>query len=299
MPYADLTDARCYFEIEGAGEPLVLVPGLGRDGTSWDGVVEVLASRFTVIRPDNRGIGRSRCKRQPRRVRDYAADLLELLDHLQIERTHLLGLSLGGIIAQRFAVDHPSRVSRLVLLSCAQGFGPYLREMTGVIARGLRFPPKPSVLQTVELLSTSPVHLDANPTFVRDKLKNRRRSPISPGAVLRQLRALGASRFEEGEYQIDVPTLVIAGEFDALIPHCYAQRMAEMIPRSEYVVLPGVGHNPITEAPGQVLPRIVAFLHEREGAEGRRTRHRTPLTTPRRLSQTTTPPALEIGGPAS
>ncbi|MEX0742701.1 MAG: alpha/beta hydrolase, partial [Phycisphaeraceae bacterium] len=124
MAWANLTDTRCYYELLGQGEALVLIPGLGALCRADDPDALELANDFTLVCPELRGIGRSRVKRTPTTLADYCSDLVELLDHLQVERAHVMGLSLGGIIAQRFAVDHPGRVNRLVLVSCAHRFGP-------------------------------------------------------------------------------------------------------------------------------------------------------------------------------
>src|SRR5687768_5260871 len=113
--FADLTDVRCYYELLGTGDPLLLIPGLGATCALWDGVTSDLSKSFSLILFDNRGIGRSVAKRAPQTLTDFAVDIVELMDHLQLKRAHVLGLSLGGIVAQQLAVDHPSRVDRLVL----------------------------------------------------------------------------------------------------------------------------------------------------------------------------------------
>ena len=135
MPFADLTDVRCYYDLLGAGDPVLLIPGLGTTCAMWDGVTEELSKSFTLIVLDNRGLGKSVAKRPPQSLADFAIDLVELLDHLQLERAHVVGLSLGGIIAQQLALDHPSRVDRLVLISCTNRFGPYLLEVAKLLAQ--------------------------------------------------------------------------------------------------------------------------------------------------------------------
>src|SRR4051795_6753537 len=137
MAWAELSDVRCYYELLGEGPPLVLIPGLGGHCRVWDSMAPQLAKHFTLVLIDNRGLGRSRARRKPRTLADYSTDIAELLDELQLDRAHVLGLSLGGIIAQRFAIDHPSRVDRLVLVSCADRFSPYLRQMAMMLKHAL------------------------------------------------------------------------------------------------------------------------------------------------------------------
>jgi hypothetical protein len=115
-------------------------------------------------------------------------------------------------------------------------------------------------VQTMELLGTSPKHYDANPDLVRNKLALQRTCGISRAAVVRQLQCLHASEMDACDYTITPPTLVIAGQHDALIPSCYAEQMAACIPGSEFWVVPHGGHNPAAEFPDVVLPRIVEFL---------------------------------------
>ena len=99
MPLAELTDVGMYYEITGEGDPVLLIPGLGATCRMWDSVVPELAARFTVIAPDNRDVGKSIGKRKPRTMSNFAADLIELLDRLQLDRVHVIGISLGGVIA--------------------------------------------------------------------------------------------------------------------------------------------------------------------------------------------------------
>src|SRR5215217_6309557 len=124
MAWAELTDCRCYYELVGEGEPLLLIPGLGGTCRLWDPVLPELARHFTLILLDNRNVGRSvsKGKRPATTLAHNASDLVELLDALQLDRTHVMGVSLGGVIAQRMAVDHASRVDRLVLVSCTDRF---------------------------------------------------------------------------------------------------------------------------------------------------------------------------------
>jgi len=270
MPYAELTDVRSYYELIGEGPPLVLIPGLGCTCRVWDTIAPELAADFSLILMDNRGIGRSKARRKPRSLADYSADFAELLDKLQLDRAHVLGLSLGGIMAQRFAVDHPSRVDRLVLVSCTHRFTAYLLRMAALLGHSLRRFPRKVFVQTMELLGTAPLFLDANVEEIDRQVKLRCREGLHARAMGTQLRCLLRSEVEPDQYRITNPTLVVAGEHDALIPNCYARLMAQLIPGSRFVVIPGAGHNPMVEVPDKVLPLITRFLRGQsdEGADG-------------------------------
>jgi 3-oxoadipate enol-lactonase len=269
MPFAELTDVRCYYELLGSGEAILLIPGLGTTCTLWDCIVNELGDRFSLIMPDCRCVGRSIQKRAPQMLSDFAVDLLELLDHLQLDRAHVMGLSLGGIIAQQFAIDHPSRVDRLVLISCTNRFGPYLSEMASLIGHALRYFPPDVFQRTVGLLGTAPEYLDSHPEMIDEKITSAREMGVARSGIARQLRCLICSDIADKQtYRITAPTLVIAGDQDFLIPACYAKKMADQIPGSEFVLIPGCGHNPLTEMPEEVVPRIRDFLsrsrHEKQ-----------------------------------
>ena len=267
MAWAELSDVRCYYELHGEGEPLLLIPGLGGTCRLWDPIAPQLANDFSLILIDNRGIGRSVPRRKLRTLSDYSSDIAELLDTLQLDRAHVLGLSLGGIIAQRFAIDHPSRVDRLVLVSCADRFTAYLMRITALLGHSLRRFPRRMFVQMMELLCTAPLYLDANIGLIDREADERVRNGPPARALGNQLRALLRSEVDPADYRIEPPTLVVAGEHDALIPNCYARLMAEKIPGSQFVLVPGAGHNPMSEVPDTVLPLITRFLKTGEAGE--------------------------------
>ena len=275
--FADLTDVRCYYELLGTGDPLLLIPGLGATCSLWDGVTSDLSESFSLILLDNRGLGRSIPKRPAQTLGDLAVDVVELMDHLQLERAHVMGLSLGGVLAQQLAIDHPSRVDRLVLVSCSNRFGPYLFEMAKLIAQALRHFPPQLFRRTIELLGTAPEYFDAHADEIDRKIATECELGIPRAAVGRQLRCLGCRDLAEAqEYRITAPTLVVAGEQDMLIPACYGRQMARQIPGSEFLLVRGCGHNPFTEKPELVVPRVVEFL-TRSRAGDRRDSERAQL----------------------
>jgi pimeloyl-ACP methyl ester carboxylesterase len=264
MAWAELTDCRAYYEVIGEGEPLLLIPGLGATCRLWDPIVPELARHFTLIMLDNRGMGLSKPKRKPRSLADYSTDYAELLDYLNVDQTHVLGLSLGGIAAQRFAVDHPQRIKRLILMSCTDRFSPYLLQITQLLGHSLRWFPRMLFLQTMELLATAPLYLDEHADEINRMLKEKCVDPVPKSAMATQLRCLLRSELEPDDYRITAPTLVVAGQYDALIPSCYAKIMADKIAGSQFVLLKGAGHNPLTEMPDVSLPVVVKFLHDGE-----------------------------------
>jgi 3-oxoadipate enol-lactonase len=264
MPLAELTDTTLYYELAGDGDPVLLIPGLGATCRSWDPIATELAEKFSLILPDNRDIGQSTGKRKPHCLSDFAADLLQLLDLLQVQRAHVIGLSLGGVIAQTLAVEHPSRVNKLVLISTAHRFGPYVRDISTLLGNSLYRMPYAMFQRTIELLGTAPAYYDSHADSIDERLKIARRHRAPRAAVVRQLRCLAVSEVDEPYYRILAPTLVLAGEYDAMIPNCYGKRMADAIPGSEFHILQGCGHNAVEEMPQVVRPMIEEFLLRKE-----------------------------------
>ncbi len=265
MAWADLSDVRLYYEIIGEGEPLLLIPGLGATCRLWDPVIPDLARHFTLILLDNRDVGRSvRKARKPAPTLSYlASDVAELMDELQLDRAHVMGVALGGAIAQRFAQEHSNRLDKLVLVSCTDKFSPYLWQIAGLLGQTLRRLPKEAFVRMMEVLGTAPEYLDENAELCEQRAVAKARLKIPARAIGNQLKALARSELGENNEIITAPTLVIAGEFDAIIPSCYAKQMADKIPGSRYVLIRGAGHNPLADFPERAAPRVVQFLKSR------------------------------------
>jgi pimeloyl-ACP methyl ester carboxylesterase len=263
MAVADLSDVRCFYELLGHGEPLLLIPGLGVTSRIWDAVVPELSQHFSLILFDNRGVGQSQAKRHPSRISNFSSDIIELLDYLQVERTHVLGLSLGGVIALRLAADHPQRIDHLVLTSCTDRFTPYLRQVAMLLGRTLGPLRSDAFARTVEVLGSSPTFLDADPEMIEERVRQKREQKVPARAIGRQLRCLAASEIDLERDPITAPTLVLAGEQDLLIPSCYGRSLSNRIARSRFMLVPSAGHNPLVECPDAVLPQIIDFLKTR------------------------------------
>ena len=121
MPFAHANNAELYYEEQGSGEPLLLIQGLGGTHTAWLLQVRSFRKRYRVITYDSRGLGLSRDGEEPYSMRSLAADAVALLDCLDIASSHVLGLALGGMVAQEVAINYPERVRKLVLVATSPG----------------------------------------------------------------------------------------------------------------------------------------------------------------------------------
>lgn len=266
MPTVRLTDCQCYYELTSAtraGDGVVLlISGLGATCRTWDPIAPDLAARRWVLAADNRGMGRSAAIRTPEVINDYAADLVELLDHLQIDRADVVGLSLGGVIAQRLAADHPQRVRRLVLMSTAGRFSPYLRQNLHLLSLTLRRFSRVQFARTLELMSAAPPSVDADPDRIERKARENMARGASRRAIATQLRCVAASRPPDADRPVRASTLVLSGRYDGIIPDCYGRQLADGLPDARFELLPEAGHNPLVECPQRVCELIEEFLDE-------------------------------------
>ena len=254
-----------YYELHGEGPPLVLVMGIGYDSSLWTlAQVPVLSTQFQVILVDNRDAGRSSKARHPYTIADMADDLAGLLDALGIQRTHLLGLSMGGMIALEFALRHGDRLDRLVLTGT--GAAPArsavdpiqiwswvkANDPTGEVFGGQQF---------VSLFSTAFLR---NHDAVRDtaELLASNPYPMSPEAYGRQADAYRQFDALDRLAAITAPTLVVVGEQDLLTPPWIAREVAEAIPGARFEVIRGDGSSHLVpiECPDEFNRLVLNFL---------------------------------------
>lgn len=242
MPLLTLNDGgQLYYEMEGAGPPLLLVPGLGGLASFWQPHVGPLAERFTVVLHDHRGTGRSSIQRIEHSVGQMADDLLQLMDHLGLDRAHVMGHSTGGAIGQTLALDHPSRLDRLVLSGTWAGADAYFQRLFDVRADILRRLGPAAYLRASELFlmptfwhghETEPEVTDAEAA---------RRIP-DPKVVLRRIAAIQRFDRRSDVHRITAPTLVIGARDDAVTPPHLSEELGRLIPGAITIILPRGGH---------------------------------------------------------
>jgi pimeloyl-ACP methyl ester carboxylesterase len=271
------------YEEQGAGEPLLLVMGLGGQLIDWPlPFVERLADAgFRVIRFDNRDIGLSTeidappptrgqlfkavALRRPLPsaylLRDMAADAVGLLDALDVGRAHVVGMSMGGMISQQIAIDFPERVASLVSVMSTTGNRRVGQPTPKVVRKSMRRP-DPSidnaVEQSVELFSEI-----CGPTFDAAEFRELAAASVErsyrPDGTARQLAAIIASGDRTADLQrLDVPTLVIHGLVDPLVRPSGGIATARAIPGSRLLMFNDMGHDLPRTRHGEIVDAIVA-----------------------------------------
>ena len=248
--------------LEGDGETVTLIHGVGADLESWDGVAAALGDGYRTLRYDLRGHGASEKVRGPYSLDDFVDDLVALLDSLDIEKTHVVGFSLGGLIAQAFALAHPGRLGRLVLVSTVAGRTPEERAKVQARARQLADEGAPSHVEASLSRWFTDGFLEANRDIVQKRLE--RSLANDPHCYAAAYRVLAESDLADRLHEVSVPTLVMTGEHDIGSTARMAELIAGRIPGAELRILPGLKHSVLLEAPDMIAGHIGTFLQNRK-----------------------------------
>lgn len=241
----------------GAGETVLLIQGLGYGAWGWDPVVPGLAERFRVLSFDNRGIGDSDRPAGPYTARMMADDALQVLDEAGVERAHVVGASLGGMIAQEFAVAAPERVEKLVL-ACTTPGGAAAVPMPEVTIR--LFQEAATLAPEVALRRFVQNALGADPaeSLVDELFALRVANPPDPEGW--QAQAAAGTTFPGVDGAIEAPTLVLQGTSDNVVAAGNAEVLAARIPGARVELLEGAGHLFFWEQPDAFVRIVTEFL---------------------------------------
>jgi 3-oxoadipate enol-lactonase len=263
MPRLEVPNTVLNYELSGSGTALVLLHGLGADLHLWDPHVEALSQHHLLLRPDVRGFGDSGKPPGPYSVAMLAADLRALLDAQKIDTAHVLGLSMGGVIAQRFALDYPNRARSLVLVSTSSEVGPQATAAWQRLADKIErqgFDTRSADASR----SVSKRFAERHPDVVADL--GRRNAACDPAGYAAAARAVSAYNFTAELAALSVPALILQGLSDQLTPPGGSVKMSRAICHSRLLMIPEVGHNLPIEVPSLFDNVVLAFLAGVDGA---------------------------------
>ena len=262
MPRVRIGDLELFHEVDGAGEPVLLVMGLGGEHHAWDLVRRDLARRHRLVLVDNRDAGASDEVRAAYGTGDMAADALGVMDHLGIERFHVVGASMGGAIAQHLALQAPTRVATLTLVSTWARTDPFLATLlAGWRLLVERLSPEQFLAGLSPWVFTHRFLEAPSPEVVAFQAAARERGLLkSVAAYQRQVDACLGHDTLGLLPLLRTPSLVLVGEDDILTPPRYARALAAALPRGEVALVPATGHACFLETPKPLAERVLRFL---------------------------------------
>jgi 3-oxoadipate enol-lactonase len=262
MPYTNSNGTRIYWEESGSGEPLLLIMGLGYSHEMWHRTRPVVSAHYRTILFDNRGVGKSGVPREAWSIAQMAADAAAVLDAAGIAKAHVFGISMGGMIAQEFALNYPERVNRLVL-GCTACGGPHAvaaapKVLEVLMARATMTPEEgaEAMVPYIYDASTPRERID-------EDLAIRRRTFPEAAGYLGQVQAIMSWSAFDRLGQIKAPTLIVHGDTDELVPPENGRILAQNIAGSRLVMLPHASHIFTTDKPEASHSEILAFLSQR------------------------------------
>lgn len=259
MPYVFVNGINMYYEIEGEGFPLLALPGMGSSLEIWSPQYRnTLKAQYRLLLMDYRGIGRSDAPDIEYSVPMLARDIAELMIAVGIDRANIMGLSLGGMIAQELALTWPEKVEKLVLCATHCGTKHYIP-----------FPDR----KTKERQEVEDVYADSivagmyprefienNPTKIADIVTRETFFHIPPEIFERHYQAARSFDSYERLEQLKCPTLILTGDQDLMVNPENSRLLAQLIPQSKLEIIPGGGHGFLEQYPELVLRLVTDFL---------------------------------------
>lgn len=263
MPKQKANGIEIYYEIHGRGDPLVLIMGLRRNAEWWYGQIPSLSRHLKLLVFDNRGAGRSDMPEMDYSIRLFADDTAELMRSLEIKRAHVLGVSMGGYIAQELAIHYPKMVRSLVL-GCTSAGGQMAVVMS---AERLQKFTANEGLSPEEILKKdmhiyfSDEFIRKHPQRIKEFIEISLRYYQPPDAFQRQFAA--CLKHDTGGHlqNITAPTLILSGDDDPLVPPENSRILKELIPHAELIYLKGQRHCFFIEEAENFNQAVISFLN--------------------------------------
>lgn len=259
MPYTESDGVRIYWEEHGDGEPLLMIMGLGYSLEMWSRALPAFAEHFRVIIFDNRGVGRSDVPAGPYTIAAMAADAAAVMTAAGLKRAHVLGLSMGGMIAQEFALRYPERVHSLVL-GCTTFGGPNAVPASPEVIALLMARATMAAEDAIRVMVPHIYDAGTPPERIEEDLAVRRRTLPTAEGYMAQVQAVMAWTSYDRLSELAAPTLVIHGLTDELIPAENGKLLAERIAGAELVLLPAASHLFLTDQPEAAIAGVLTFL---------------------------------------
>ena len=263
MPTAEAHGQTLYYEVHGEGEPLLCIGGLAMDSLGWALQIPAFSQHFRTVVFDNRDVGRSSYAEDDYELRDMADDALALADVVGLDSFHLLGISMGGAIAQEVALAAPERIRTLSLCVTWPGGGNWSRERARLwAAQALRTSPEDHLDLLMLQCFSEGFYENAQGVALMREMLLANPHPQAPEAFVRQIRASGGHETRDRLRSLAMPVHVIGAEHDTLVPAWKSAELAELIPGAKLTMLDRAPHGLNWERAEEFNAAVLGFIRE-------------------------------------
>jgi len=261
---ASVKDMEIAYNVRGSGDPLFLIGGYTMTKEGWEPHAEALSKHFRVVCFDNRAVGESTVPSEPFTIADMASDTVGLMDALGMDRAHFFGVSMGGLIAQVLALDHPGRVLK-VALGCTTHGGRHAVQPAKEVMAALGSAADPNVPAEQAIRMRLPIvyserFLREEPQKVEETVRISLKYQPTPKGAEAQMAALSVFNVKRRLAEIRCPVLVITGSEDRMMPPENSRLLSEGIPGAELYTVEGAGHGFYQEKPEEVHRVLFDFF---------------------------------------
>ncbi len=274
MPKVRVADINIYYETHGAGNPLLLIMGLGGGSSLWWRQVAFFSGEYRVVVFDSRGVGRTDKPDTPYSMDVLVSDAAGLLERLGIASAHVYGVSMGGMVAQELALRYPKLVSSLILGATTCGGSHALMPSQGILQKlfGIMNLSSDEAVKVSTSVTFSAGFIERHPMKIKEWLIKGAESLPSPVGYRRQAEAAAGFDTYDNLQRLSVPTLILAGTADQLIPMENSRILASRIPNAKLALFEGAGHGYLWEAEEEANRVVWDFLHQHSMQNPRRYR---------------------------
>lgn len=264
MPKVSLGDIELAYEVHGKGDPLLLIGGFTMVKEAWTHQVSGLSQKFQVITFDNRAVGESTVPQEPFSISDMAQDAIGLLDALGVSSANIFGISMGGLIAQSMALEHPRKVKKMALGCTTHGGKEAVApspEVMGLMAKAAdpSLSPEEAVRMRVPILFGERF-LKEEPLRLQEWISGAVKHAPTPKGASFQMKALSRFNVRERLGEITCPVLVITGSQDRMMDPENSRLLAQRVPGARLYVVKGAGHLFFLERPEEVNRVLTDFF---------------------------------------
>jgi pimeloyl-ACP methyl ester carboxylesterase len=262
MERAQINGVNLAYELRGSGLPLVMIHGAQGDQTMFNDLASRFAEHFRVLTFDQRGSGLSEKPHTAYTIALLADESAALMDNVGFSAAHVIGVSMGGTIAQELALRHPAKV-RSLILGCTTPGGPKAIRIGGSALAAAYSTQPMSAEERGRALAEAAFtkgYIERHPEIIPAMIEARRQRPLDPVALEQRMKAVLAHDAYDRLPQINCPTLVITGKDDALVAWQNSQLLADRIPGARLVLLEPAGHCFWLEQPQQSREAMMRFL---------------------------------------